>query len=140
MRINQYQEDQNIPWLHECTGIKPNGKRVGMATFHKDSPDIAWINTKGDSMTCIGAKSIPDGARILIKKIPKDPFSIPIGKPAVIMGETNGKLFLVCKLITFVDLVYNRVKCESLNKKYDPFWIPLHCILDIYEVEEVSID
>jgi hypothetical protein len=109
-----------------------------LTSFFINTPERAWVNVKGDSMTSNSGVSIPDKSKVLIKKIPKDPFGIPTRRPVVITGEANGETFLVCKLITFIDMVYNRVKCESLNKKYDPFWIPLHCILDIYEVEEVA--
>ncbi len=90
-------------------------------------------------MTSDSGISIPDNSRVLIKRIPNDPFGIPRNKPLVIMGEANGQTFIVCKLITFVDLVNYQVKCESLNKKYDPFWMPLANVTSIYEVEEVMI-
>ncbi len=114
-------------------------KKGALESFLTDHPKLAWVNVKGDSMTTDNGTSIPDGAKILMQMLPNDPFAIPIGKPVVIMGETNGKPFLVCKLITFVDLVYNRVKCESLNKKYQPFWMPLSAVTSIYEVKDVDI-
>ena len=109
-----------------------------LEAFTTQPPAIAWINIKGDSMTSGAGVSIPDNSKVLIRRIDKDPFGIPTRKPVVIMGTHAGRDFLVCKLITFVDMVYNQVKCESLNKKYQPFYLPLDSINEIFEVVEVQ--
>lgn len=108
-----------------------------LTSFQAGDFERAMINASGISMTTDKEDSIPHGSKLVIKRIPNDPFLIPLRKPVVISGEHSGQSFLVCKLVTFIDLVQDRIKCESLNTKYKPFWIPLSCIQSIFEVEEV---
>ena len=100
-----------------------------------------------DSMTCKDTtKSIPDKSKVLVYDLQID-FSngldnvwhkIPLGEPLLIIGNTyDGKIFRLCKTISFLDAINNYVRLTSYNKKYKDQWISARSLTSILKVVKV---
>lgn len=102
----------------------------------------------GESMTCNDERSIPDGSGVLVFDLQMDmrksllelAEDIPINKPIAIgLINEHGHCAFFVKIISFIDILYDRIKLSSYNPKpeYRSAWVSIHRVRSIYKVIQV---
>lgn len=98
---------------------------------------------KGDSMTCQGSQSIPEGAKVLAVEVDLTgreglgTNSVPVKVPLLIGINHKGRQLPICKSIHAIDLVCFNYRLRSFNPRYSDFWIPMDSVFAIWKIVHV---
>lgn len=145
----ELEEDKNIPWFSDISHlIKPNGRSLnrspkGMENYTKRPVGQKVIfEIEGQSMTCEDpAKSIPDGCKVLAKRLQGDPAAIPVNRSLILIFKEceSDEASIYCKNISHVWTERGYFMCKSLNPdpSYKPFPVDFIDVIEMFEVERV---
>lgn len=54
-------------WAESCDNFHPGDAETWIASTENAGPNGFWLDVRGDSMTCAGNPSFPEGSRILVQ-------------------------------------------------------------------------